>query len=113
MVSEYTNMDINRKYTGSDPTACRPQKLKIRHNTSLATQKDKVEQNMKHYWLVRHELAVIDGITMKSKSIIIPFLLQRQILDLLHNNHIGIKRQSFSAGAAVLDEYEIQRLKML
>ena len=35
---------------------------------------------------------MIDGMPIKGKFIIIPFALQKQILDQLHNNHMGIKK---------------------
>ena len=34
---------------------------------------------MQKYWPVRHDLVMIDGIAMKGKRIIIPFILQGQI----------------------------------
>ena len=37
-----------------------------------------------------HELTMIDGIGMKGKEIITPFISQNQILEQLHN-HIGIE----------------------
>ena len=50
---------------------------------------------MKHHWPIRHELAMIDGISMKGKGIIIiTFLLQRQILEQLHSYHMGFKKMS-------------------
>ena len=38
------------------------------------------------------KLAMINGIAMKGKHIIKPYLLQRQILEQLHNNHLGIEK---------------------
>ena len=37
--------------------------------------KDKLEHSMRHYWPMRSDLTMIDGITMKGKGIIIPFVL--------------------------------------
>ena len=42
---------------------------------------DKLEHNVDHYWPIRHEVAMIDGIAIKIKRIFIPFLLQGQILE--------------------------------
>ena len=47
---------------------------------------------MKHYWPIRNEFALINSIAMKGSRIIIPLLLQRQILDQLHSNHMGIEK---------------------
>ena len=35
---------------------------------------------------------MIDGIAMKGKRIIIPFIVQSEILEQLHNNHGGIEK---------------------
>ena len=51
--------------------------------------KDDLEPTLQGYLPIRHELAIIDGVAMKGKQIIIPFSLQMQILDQLHNNHRG------------------------
>ena len=40
----------------------------------------------------RHELAMINSNAMKSKCIIIPYLLQRQILEQLHSSHMGTEK---------------------
>ena len=44
------------------------------------------------YWPIRNELALIDYTAMKGKRIIIPFPLQKQILQQLHSNHMGIEK---------------------
>ena len=42
-------------------------------------------------WLIRYELAMINGTVMKGKCIILPCLLQKQIMEQLHSNHVGIE----------------------
>ena len=54
--------------------------------------KDEVEYSIHKYWPIRHEPAVIDGIAMKGKIIIIPSNLQNQILEQLHSNHMVIEK---------------------
>ena len=49
---------------------------------------------------------MIDGIAMKGGRIIIPFLLQKQILEQLHSNHLGMGKKTFSKGTGVLGERE-------
>ena len=44
------------------------------------------------YWLMRNELTMIHGSAMKSRYRIIPYLLQRQILEQLHSIHMGIEK---------------------
>ena len=51
---------------------------------------EELEHSIRHYWLIRSELAMIDAIAVKGKRIIIPFLLQKQILQQLHRYHMGI-----------------------
>ena len=63
--------------------------------------KDKVEQSMKHYWPISHEQALTDGISMKGKRIIIPFILEKQILQPLQSNHLGIKKMRLLARESV------------
>ena len=44
------------------------------------------------YWNFHEEIAVIDGIVIKGTRIIIPYLLQHDILNQLHFPHLGIER---------------------
>ena len=57
--------------------------------------KEEVEYGMRPYWLMRNELAMIYGIAMKGKRIIIPFLLQKQIPWQSYSNHMGIEKMRF------------------
>ena len=52
--------------------------------------KEDMTQDIQKYWPIRHELAMIDGVTIKGKQIIIPSQLQMQILNYLLGNHMGI-----------------------
>ena len=54
--------------------------------------KEVVELGVEIYLLIRHELAMTHGVVMKGKCIITPFLLQKQILEKLCSNHIGIEK---------------------
>ena len=54
--------------------------------------KNEVKQGRQKYWPIMHELAVIFGMAMKGTRIIIPFILQGQILWQLHSNHMGIEK---------------------
>ena len=67
-----------RGHTGGNPRRHPSAKAVIIDNTGLARQrKGKFEDNMRHYWPIRNEFAVIDGIDMKGKRLIIPYLLQK------------------------------------
>ena len=40
---------------------------------------------------------MIDGIAMEGRKIIIPFLLQKQVLQQFHSNHMGIEKMMLLA----------------
>ena len=44
---------------------------------------------------------MIDGTALRDKHIPIPSLLQKQILEQLHNNHMGIERTHLVMGESV------------
>ena len=56
---------------------------------------------LKPYWPFRDELAVEDGIAVKSHRIIIPTVLQKEILTKLHAAHQGIEKTKLRARSAV------------
>ena len=58
--------------------------------------KDKLHVELKPYWLYRDELAVIDGIILKGRHIVIPQSLRQQILEQLHINHMGIEKNKIT-----------------
>ena len=57
--------------------------------------KDELYSDLRPYWCYRDDLAVIDGVVMKGRHIIIPVVLRQQVLDQLHLNNMGIKKQSY------------------
>ena len=86
-------------------------RAKFIHYTRLAMQKDKVEQTLKHYRAIRHELEIINGIAMKDKRII-PFLLTEiDIGGTAQQWHGHRKDETFSEGVSVLGEYECRHQK--
>ena len=51
-------------------------------------------QDIQIYWPSRNELAVIDGVAVKRRQIIIiPSQLQMQTLNQLHSKHMGIEKR--------------------
>ena len=48
-------------------------------------------KDLQPYWSFRDETAIIDGITIKCKRIIIPASFQGKVLNHLYLNHIGIE----------------------
>ena len=57
--------------------------------------KDELHGELRSYWSYTDVLAVIDGVIMKGRCIIIPAVLKQHMLDQLHLKHMGIKKQSY------------------
>ena len=55
--------------------------------------KDQLHQDIRPYWSFRDNMAVIDGVIMNGRHIIIPEVLKPQVLDQLHINHMGIEKK--------------------
>ena len=54
--------------------------------------KDQLHIDLRPCWFYKDDLAVIDGLIMKGRNIIIPQDLKQQVLDQLHLKHMGIKK---------------------
>ena len=63
--------------------------------------KDELQTDIKPYWPYRDELAVIDGVLLKGRCIIIPDSLKQQVLTQLHINHMGIEKMKMLAHESV------------
>ena len=63
--------------------------------------KDVIKSGVERYWPIRHQLAMTDAFAMKSKQIIIPYILQKQILEQLHSNQKGIEKMWLLARESV------------
>ena len=64
--------------------------------TGWQSTKDELHSNIRPYWSYRDDLAVIDGVVMKGRCIIVPAELKQQVLDQLHLNHISIGKPNYS-----------------
>ena len=60
--------------------------------TGWPSTKDQLHIDIRPYWSYKDDLAVIDGVVMKGRCIIIPQDLKQQVLDQLHLNHMGIEK---------------------
>ena len=58
--------------TGSNARGCTPAGAEGIHNIGLPHWNEEVDHSMRQYWPIRSELAIIDGIVMRGKRIIIP-----------------------------------------
>ena len=54
--------------------------------------KTQLPQEIKAYWIFRGDMAVIDGVVMKGRHIVIQEALQQQVLKQLHMNHMDIEK---------------------
>ena len=73
------------------------QKLKNFIITGWPDSKDEVSKELKPYWSYRDKLAVINGMVLKGRCIIIPNSLKQQVLHQLHINHMGIEKMKLLA----------------
>ena len=55
--------------------------------------RDQLHQDIRPCWSFRNNMALIDGVIMKGRHIIIPKVLQQQALDQLHINHMGLEKK--------------------
>ena len=55
--------------------------------------KEDVTHNIQKYLAISPELAMIDGVAVKGKQVIIPSQLGMQVLRQLHRNHIRIEKK--------------------
>ena len=68
------------------------QQLKCIIITGWPDSRDELHVDLQPYWSYRDELAVIDGVILKGRCIIIPHSLSEQVLNQLHTNHMGIEK---------------------
>ena len=63
--------------------------------------RDELHMDLQPYWSYRDKLAVIDGVILKGKCIIISNSLKEQVLSQLHTNHMGIEKTKLLAQECV------------
>ena len=69
--------------------------------TGWPDSRDELPVDLQPYWSYRDELAVIDGIILKARCIIVPNSLREQVLNQLHTNHMGIEKTKLLAQECV------------
>ena len=60
-----------------------------------------ISKNLQPYWSYRDQLAIENGILMKSGQIIIPKMMQPEILQKIHHAHQGMKKWKLRAKSCV------------
>ena len=58
----------------------------------LARNGNEIPEQIGSYWKSRDYIAVIDGIILKGRQIVIPKELKMQVLNQMDNSHMGIKK---------------------
>ena len=69
--------------------------------TGWLDSRDEIHADLQSYWSYMDELAVIDGIILNGKCIIIPNSLKEQVLNQLHTNHMGMEKTKLLAHKCV------------
>ena len=54
--------------------------------------KHEVPQNIAIYWNIRHDLSEAEGLIFKDHQLVIPTAMRRDMLNLIHESHLGIEK---------------------
>ena len=73
------------------------QQIKSLIITGWPDSRDELHVDLRPYWSYRDELAVIDGIILKGRCIIMPNSLRQQVHNQLHTNHLGVEKTKLLA----------------
>ena len=61
-------------------------------NFGFPDHRKEIREEVKPFWDVRNELSYIDGLITYGDRIVVPLILQKEILELLHSCHLGIAK---------------------
>ncbi|XP_050548981.1 uncharacterized protein K02A2.6-like [Daktulosphaira vitifoliae] len=86
---EETQLEKIKKETANDLVL---KKIIQVYLTGWPTNKNLVEDCLKPYWCYRDEINVIDNLVFKGHCLVIPHSLRSQMLNLIHEGHMGIER---------------------
>ena len=56
--------------------------------------KNQLPHDIRTYWMFIDDMAVVNGVVIKGRCIVIPQELQQQVPKQLHINHIGIEKKN-------------------
>ena len=90
-------IDVYKLKQQEDSTCCEI----VRHCQQGWPSKHQVTAQMKPYWAVRNALTVNRGLLMYNCRIVVPFSLQKETLEKIHQGHQGIERCRLLAQNAV------------
>ena len=61
------------------------------------SRRDKVKDELKHYWPYRDEFSIINGVIFKNDRVVIPKKLRSEMLKQLHISHMRIEKTKLRA----------------
>ena len=79
-------MNQIREETGKDPSLMTLNKVVL---GGWPSQKSEVPEQIRAYWDFRDEISIYDGVLFKSHQVIVPSLLQPELLQKVHKAHQG------------------------
>ena len=69
--------------------------LKVYIIADWSESKDQIHQDIRAYRSFKDDLAVIDGVIMKVRHVVIPERLKGHVLDQLYINHMSTEKQNY------------------
>ncbi|CAB4015900.1 Hypothetical predicted protein [Paramuricea clavata] len=61
-------------------------------NKAKTVGKGEIPQNLATYWNIRHELSEAEGLIFKDHQLVIPTAMRSNMLNLIHESHLGIEK---------------------
>jgi transposase InsO family protein len=86
---EKTQLEKIRKETSNDTVLS---KILDIYLVGWPTDRNKIEDCLKPYWTFRDEIHIIDDLVFKGNCLVIPQSLRSEMLNLIHEGHMGIER---------------------
>ena len=87
-----------KKQTAKDEILQEVKKLMIQ---GWPNYKNEVPLNVATYWNIRHELNEAEGLIFKANQLVIPTAMRPDMLNLIHESHLGIEKCKSRARAAL------------
>ena len=78
-----------KEETANDETL---QQLKQHMVQGWPDRKHEILQNLAIYWNIRHELSEAEGLIFKDHQLVIPTAMRSNMLNLIHESHLGIEK---------------------
>ena len=92
-----------QRCTGQDAAL---QTLKTTILSGWPTQKEQVPINIREFWNYREELSVHNGVLFKGMRVVIPRVMQPEVMSKIHASHLGVEGCLRKARDSVLAKRE-------